>query len=108
MTETKRRRDARNRGRESFSEQDVCRVPKRCSEKDSRPHQRQINGRLTPGRSPIESESNTVNTKFPTMEVKTYRAKTLQEALSLVRRDLGPTAAVLHTRDLRGGLWGWM
>ena len=38
------------------------------------------------------------------MNVKTYRARTLQEALSLVRRDLGPDAAVLHTRDVSG--WG--
>jgi flagellar biosynthesis protein FlhF len=37
------------------------------------------------------------------MDVKTYRAKTMQEALVLVRRDLGPEAAVLHTRDVRGG-----
>lgn len=35
------------------------------------------------------------------MEVKTYRASTLQEALILVRRDLGPAAAVLHTRQVR-------
>ena len=26
----------------------------------------------------------------------------MQEALSLVRRDLGPDAAVLHTREVRG------
>jgi flagellar biosynthesis protein FlhF len=37
------------------------------------------------------------------MEVKTYRAKTMQEALAMVRRDLGPEAAVLHTRSLRTG-----
>ena len=43
------------------------------------------------------------------MEVKTYRAKTMQEALALVRQELGPTAAVLHTRDVRaGGLRGWL
>lgn len=36
------------------------------------------------------------------MEVKTYRAKSMQQALALVRRDLGPDAAVLHTRDVRG------
>src|SRR3954466_11287309 len=43
------------------------------------------------------------------MDVKTYRAATMQEALSLVRRDLGPTAAVLHTREVRGaGLMGWI
>ena len=38
------------------------------------------------------------------MNVKTYRARNLQEALSLVRDDLGPEAAVLHTRDVSG--WG--
>ena len=37
------------------------------------------------------------------MNVKTYRAKTMQEALALVRRELGPEAAVLHTREVRGG-----
>ncbi len=43
------------------------------------------------------------------MNIKTYRAKTMQEALSLVRRDLGPEASVLHTREVRsGGLLGWM
>src|SRR5687768_2529379 len=36
------------------------------------------------------------------MDVKTYRARTMQEALSLVRRELGPDAAVLHTRELCG------
>lgn len=35
------------------------------------------------------------------MEVKTYRAASMQEALTLVRRDLGPQAAVLHTREIR-------
>lgn len=39
------------------------------------------------------------------MEVKTYRARSVQEALQLVRRDLGSGAAVLHTRELRGSLW---
>lgn len=33
----------------------------------------------------------------------------MQEALALVRRDLGPTAAVLHTREIRGGrLLSWI
>jgi len=42
------------------------------------------------------------------MELKTYRAATMQEALALVRRDLGPDAAVLHTREVRSGrLLGW-
>src|SRR5215831_6323728 len=35
------------------------------------------------------------------MDVRTYRARTLQEALNLVRRELGPEAAVLQTRDVR-------
>ncbi|HEV2969058.1 MAG TPA: flagellar biosynthesis protein FlhF [Pirellulales bacterium] len=40
------------------------------------------------------------------MDVKTYRARTMQEALNLVRRELGPNAAVLQTRDVRtGGLF---
>jgi len=42
------------------------------------------------------------------MEVKTYRARSLQEALQLVRRDLGPEAAVLHTREVRGGFFRWL
>lgn len=33
----------------------------------------------------------------------------MQQALALVRRDLGPEAAVLHTREIRGGaLWSWL
>src|SRR5437868_7044493 len=36
------------------------------------------------------------------MEIKTYRAASMQEALALVRQDLGPEAAVLHTRELNG------
>lgn len=40
------------------------------------------------------------------MEVKTYRAKSLQQALQLVRRDLGPEASVLHTREVGGRLMG--
>jgi len=43
------------------------------------------------------------------MEVKTYRAATMHEALRLVRRELGPDAAVLHTREVRcGRLFGWL
>src|SRR5262245_14729529 len=43
------------------------------------------------------------------MEVKTYRAATMQEALALVRRDLGPSAAVLHTREVgTSGLLKWI
>ncbi len=36
------------------------------------------------------------------MEIKTYRAGSMQEALALVRHDLGPEAAVLHTREVNG------
>ena len=32
----------------------------------------------------------------------------MQEALDLVRSDLGPDAAVLHTREVSGGLFGWL
>ncbi|HUT90868.1 MAG TPA: flagellar biosynthesis protein FlhF [Thermoguttaceae bacterium] len=34
------------------------------------------------------------------MEIKSYRAATMHEALLLVRRELGPDAAVLHTREV--------
>src|SRR5258708_842101 len=37
------------------------------------------------------------------MDVRTYRARTMQEALHLLRRELGPHAAVLQTRDVRAG-----
>ncbi len=40
------------------------------------------------------------------METKTYRAKSMHEALEMIRRELGPDASVLHTREIRGGLWG--
>jgi flagellar biosynthesis protein FlhF len=42
------------------------------------------------------------------MEVKTFRATSMQEALRLVRDDLGPDAAVLHTRELSGGMLRWL
>jgi flagellar biosynthesis protein FlhF len=35
------------------------------------------------------------------LDIQTFRASTLQEALQLVRESLGPDAAVLHTRELR-------
>jgi flagellar biosynthesis protein FlhF len=40
------------------------------------------------------------------MEIKTFRAKTMQQALALVRRELGPDATVLHTRELNSSLVG--
>ncbi|TWT86534.1 Flagellar biosynthesis protein FlhF [Pseudobythopirellula maris] len=39
-------------------------------------------------------------------DVRTYRAKTLRDALRLVRDELGPDASVLHTKEVGGGLWG--
>ncbi len=43
------------------------------------------------------------------MEIKTYRAATMHDALAMVRRDLGPDAAVLHTREVPAGwLFGWL
>jgi flagellar biosynthesis protein FlhF len=42
------------------------------------------------------------------MELKTYRAPTMHEALDLVRHDLGPDAAVLHTREVQSRrFFGW-
>ena len=35
------------------------------------------------------------------MDVRTYRAPTMQQALALVRQELGAGAAVLHTREVR-------
>src|SRR5690242_13354792 len=40
------------------------------------------------------------------MEIKTFRAKTMPQALDLVRRELGPEAVVLHTRERHGSLLG--
>jgi len=41
------------------------------------------------------------------MEVKTFRAESLHEALNRVRAELGPDAAVLQTREVRSGWLGW-
>lgn len=40
------------------------------------------------------------------MEIKTYRANSLQEALQLVRNELGPDASVVHTRELKQSRMG--
>lgn len=40
------------------------------------------------------------------MDVRVYRAATMREALALVSQELGPDAAILHTREIRGGLLG--
>ena len=39
------------------------------------------------------------------MDIKTYRASTMHEALAMVRQELGPDAAVLHTREVPAGRW---
>jgi flagellar biosynthesis protein FlhF len=39
------------------------------------------------------------------MDIHTYRAATMHEALALVRRELGPNAAVLHTREVPADRW---
>ena len=41
------------------------------------------------------------------MDLKTYHAYTMAEALAAVKRDLGPSAVILHTRTFhRGGILG--
>ena len=42
------------------------------------------------------------------MEVKTFRARSMQEALQLIRRTLGPDATLLQAREVRSGLFGWL
>jgi flagellar biosynthesis protein FlhF len=43
------------------------------------------------------------------MELRTFRAPTMREALAQVRRELGPEAAILHTREVRARrLFGWL
>jgi flagellar biosynthesis protein FlhF len=38
------------------------------------------------------------------MDIRTFRAKSMPQALALVRDELGPEAMVLHTRELNAGL----
>ncbi|MEZ6107112.1 MAG: hypothetical protein R3B96_13580 [Pirellulaceae bacterium] len=43
------------------------------------------------------------------MDARTYRVKNLSEALELIRRELGPDAALLHTRRVRrASIGGWL
>lgn len=42
------------------------------------------------------------------MDLRTYNARSLQEALRMVREDLGPEAAILHTREISSGLFRWL
>jgi flagellar biosynthesis protein FlhF len=37
------------------------------------------------------------------MDIKTFRAKSMRDALEQVRRELGPAAAVLHAREVNAG-----
>ncbi len=41
------------------------------------------------------------------MEAKTYRVRSLAEAMRLIAQDLGPEASVLHIRQLQPNLWDW-
>ena len=41
------------------------------------------------------------------MQVKTYRAPSIQDALRMVRDDLGPDAAVLQTREIKRSWLSW-
>lgn len=42
------------------------------------------------------------------MDIRTYRAPSLQEALQFVRQELGPDAAILQTRQVNSGLMGML
>jgi len=40
------------------------------------------------------------------MKIQTFKAKSMQQAIDMVRHELGPEATVLHTRELHAGLLG--
>jgi flagellar biosynthesis protein FlhF len=40
------------------------------------------------------------------MNIQTFRAKSMQQAIDMVRRELGPEATVLHTRELHSSVLG--
>ena len=42
------------------------------------------------------------------MHIRTFRAASLQDALEQIRRQMGPDASVLHTRQVRDGWMGWL
>src|SRR5262245_4451127 len=44
----------------------------------------------------------------PKADIKTYRAKSMQEALQMISREMGPDASVLHSREVRSGLMSWL
>jgi len=42
------------------------------------------------------------------MHIRTFRAASLQDALEDIRRQMGDSASVLHTRQVREGWMGWL
>ena len=42
------------------------------------------------------------------MQIRTFRADSLQDALEEIRQQMGPDASVLHTRQVRDGWMGWL
>ena len=43
------------------------------------------------------------------MKIKKFQAPNIQEAMRLVKEDLGSDAVILHTRNVRRkGIWGWL
>ena len=42
------------------------------------------------------------------MQIRTFRAASLHDALEEIRQQMGPDASVLHTRHVRDGLMGWL
>jgi flagellar biosynthesis protein FlhF len=42
------------------------------------------------------------------MQIHTYRVRSLAEAIRLVRDELGPDAALLHTRQIGSSLSRWL
>ena len=42
------------------------------------------------------------------MHIHTYRVRSLAEAIRVVREELGPDAALLHTRRVGSPLLGWL
>ena len=41
------------------------------------------------------------------MDVRTYKVRSMAEALQVISDDLGPDAAMLHSRKLTAGFWEW-
>ena len=57
---------------------------------------------------PINLAPVVFNIDPATMHVRTFRAASLQDALEQIRRQMGSDAAVMHTRQVREGLLGWL